>query len=88
MKYTKYFGSITKDNGALNLPTEQFQRLMNIVHIEGVILGLNKAKNTYKGTELFYRYDILIFKQKNILTALTGNLSPEFLLKEMYQIDY
>jgi len=46
MIYTKYFGSITKDNGALNLPNEQFQRLMNI----GVILGLNKAKNTYKGT--------------------------------------
>ena len=84
MNYTKYFGLITKDNGALNLPTEQFQRLMNIVHIEGVILGLNKAKNTYKGTELFYRYDTLIFKQNMKLTELTGNLEPKELIKEMY----
>jgi len=88
MNYTKYFGLITKEQGLINLTTEQFQRMMNIVHVEGVLLGLNKAKQTYKGSELFYRYDILIFKQKNILTALTGNLSPELLLKEMYQIDY
>ena len=86
MNYTKYFGLITRDNGALNLPTEQFQRLMNIVHIEGVILGLNKAKNTYKGTELFYRYDTLIFKENMKLTELTGNLEPKELIKEMYQI--
>ena len=86
MKYTKYFGLITRDNGALNLPIEQFQRLMNIVHIEGVILGLNKAKNTYKDTELFYRYDTLIFKQNMKLTQLTGNLEPKELIKEMYQI--
>ena len=86
MIYTKYFGSITKDNGALNLPTEQFQRLMNIVHLEGLILGLNKAKNTYKGTELFYRYDTLIFKQNMRLTELTGNLEPKELIKEMYSM--
>mgnify|MGYP000436000707 FL=1 len=86
MKYTKYFGLITRDNGALNLPTEQFQPLLNIVHIEGVILGLNKAKNTYKGTELFYRYDTLIFKQNMKLTELTGNLEPKELIKEMYSM--
>ena len=51
---------------------------------EGVILGLNKVKNTYKGTELFYRYDTLIFKQNMKLTELTGNLEP----KEMYRINY
>ena len=86
MNYTKYFGLITKDNGALNLTNEQFQRLMNIAHIEGVILGLNKAKNTYKGKELFFRYDTLIVKQNKILTELTGNLEPKELIKEMYSL--
>jgi hypothetical protein len=78
---------LTKDNGALNLPTEQFQRLMNIVHVESVILGLNKVKNTYKGTELFYKYDKLLFKENMKLSDLTGNLEPNDLLKEMYLID-
>ena len=87
MNYTKYFGSITKDKGALNLPTEQFQRLMNTVHLEGIILGLNKAKNPYKGKELFYRYDTLIFKQNMKLTELTGNLEPNLLLQEIHRIN-
>jgi len=33
MKYTKYFGLMTKEQGRLNLATMQFQRLMNIVHL-------------------------------------------------------
>lgn len=53
MKYTKYFGLITKEQGRLNLSTQQFQRMMNIVHIEGVVLGLNKAKETYKDTNQY-----------------------------------
>ena len=87
MKYSKYFGIITRDKGSLNLSTTQFQLLMNIVFIEGVINGLNKAKQTYKDTELFYKYDMLIFKERMKLTNLTGNLAPDRLLKEMYQLD-
>ena len=87
MKYSKYFGLITKEKGSLNLSTSQFQRLMNIVFIEGVIHGLNKAKQTYKGTELFYRYDTIIFRENMKLTDLTGELKPDDLLKEMHQLD-
>ena len=76
MRYSKYFGHITKEKGNLNLSTSQFQRLMNIVYIEGVIHGLNKAKQTYKDTELFYRYDTIIFRENMKLTDLTGELKP------------
>ena len=76
MKYSKYFGVITRDKGNLNLSTTQFQRLMNIVFVEGSINGLNKAKQTYKDTNQFYRYDTIIFKENVKLTDLTGNLSP------------
>ncbi len=72
MKYSKYFGAITRDKGNLNLSTKQFQRLMNIVFLEGVINGLNKAKQTYKDTNQYYRYDIIIFKENVKLTNLTG----------------
>jgi len=60
---------------------------MNIVFVEGVINGLNKAKHTYKDTKLFYQYDMLIFKESMKLTDLTGNLEPDRLLKEMHQLD-
>jgi len=83
MKYTKYFGLITKEQGLINLTTVQFQRMMNIVHVEGVLLGLNKIKETHNNTNQYFKYDMTIFKQDNILTELTGNLSPDLLLKEM-----
>jgi hypothetical protein len=87
MKYTKYFGLMTKEQGRLNLSTMQFQRLMNIVHLEGVLFGLNKAKESNKDTQAYYKFDILIFKEDMKLAELTGNLSPELLLKEMVQFE-
>jgi hypothetical protein len=83
MKYTKYFGLMTKEQGRLNLPTMQFQRLMNIVHLEGVLFGLHKAKEANKDTQAYHKYDILIFNENIRLTELTGNLTPDLLLNEM-----
>ena len=83
MIYTKYFGLITKEQGQINLPPDQLQRMMNIVHLEGVILGLNKAKETFKDTNLYYKYDIIIMKNKMNLSELTGNKSPNLLLEQM-----
>jgi hypothetical protein len=87
MKYTKYFGLITKEQGRLNLSTEQFQRMMNIVHLEGVILGLSRAKETYKDTNQYYKYDTLILKHDVQLTDLTGNLTPDLLIEEMMRFE-
>ena len=60
---------------------------MNIVFVEGVINGLDKAKQTCKGISQVYKYDITIFKENKRLTDLTGNLPPDKLLKEMHQLD-
>jgi len=87
MKYTKYFGAITREHGALNLSSRQFQRMMNIVHLEGVILGLNKVKETYKNTNQYYKYDIIILKHEVQLTDLTGNLTPDLLIEEMVRLE-
>jgi len=87
MKYTKYFGVITKEQGRLNLSSRQFQRMMNIVHLEGVILGLNKAKETYKDNNQYYKYDTLILKHDFQLTDLTGNLNPDLLIEEMMRFE-
>ncbi|MGV8944889.1 MAG: hypothetical protein ACOH1N_00540 [Lutibacter sp.] len=57
--------------------------MMNIVHIEGVLFGLRKAKETYKNTTSYYKYDILILNEDTKLATLTGNQPPELLLQEM-----
>lgn len=76
---------MTKEQGRLNLSTIQFQRLMNIVHLEGVLFGLHKAKEANKDKQEYHKYDILIFKEELKLAELTGNLTPDLLLKEMAQ---
>lgn len=67
------------------MATQQFQRLMNIVHLEGVLFGLHKAKEANKDTQAYHKYDILILTENIKLHELTGNISPELLLKEMAQ---
>ncbi len=83
MKYTKYFAILTKENGQPNLSTEQFRRMMNIVSIEGIIMGMNRIKEKYKDTQYYYKYDLDIFKHQKVLTNLTGNLKVEDLFREM-----
>ncbi len=57
--------------------------MMNIVHIEGVLLGLNKVREANKNTPDYNKYQMILFSQSESLTELTRNLSPKLLLKEM-----
>ena len=84
MHYTNYFSSIVKEQGPPHLNPDQFRRMMNIVFLEGIIAGMEKIKNKDK-TQVF-KYDMLIFKQNQVLTKLTGNLRPNQLIREMYQM--
>ena len=59
---------------------------MNIVHLEGVISGLNRAKESYKDSNLYYRYDTIISKYTDKLSSLTQSQTPELLLREMLQV--
>ena len=86
MKYTKYFGLISRHQGQFDLHPSEFQRMMNIVHLEGIIFGLNRAKGTYKNTNLYHRYDNIISKYNNKLSDLTQSQTPELLLREMVRV--
>lgn len=83
MRYTRYFGLITKEQGTMNLSTSQFQRIMNVIHVEGVIAGLTIAKEANKNMDSYHKYDILILKENEVLSKLTGNLAPAILLQKM-----
>jgi len=61
--------------------------MMNIIHVEGALSGMQKIKDILKVTQQYYKYDMLIFKQDKMLTELTGNIEPT-LLYEMVMLSY
>lgn len=84
MRYTNFFSSLVKEQGPPHLNPDQFKRMMNIVFLEGMIAGMEKIKVKEKSQT--FKYDMLIFKQNQLLTKLTGNLRPNQLIREMYQM--
>lgn len=86
MKYTKYFSGVLKNQGVPNLDPSQYARLMNIIHLEGVVHGVEKAKSSGFSTSSTHQYDMVKFSQESKLTELTGNLQPQNLLDEMLKM--
>ena len=84
MRYTNYFSSLVKEQGPPHLNPDQFKRMMNIVFLEGMIAGMEKVK--VKDKSQTFKYDMLIFRQNQVLTQLTRNLHPNRLIREMYQM--
>ena len=58
--------------------------MMNIVFVEGIIVGIQRIKEKEK--TMVFKYDMLIFKHQKVLTDLTGNLQPRELIREMHSI--
>ena len=84
MIYTNYFSSLIIEQGPPNLNPDQFRRMMNIVFVEGIIVGIQRIKEKEK--TMVFKYDMLIFKHQKVLTDLTGNLQPRELIREMHSI--
>lgn len=82
MKYTKYFSHHVEYNGIPHFSILQFQRMMNIVFMEGSINSLPQLNG--QG----YSYTLESFKKQRVLTELTGNLTPENLYIEMIRLSY
>ncbi|MBD3637219.1 MAG: hypothetical protein HUJ25_07710 [Crocinitomicaceae bacterium] len=78
MRHTKYFSEIVRNQGVPNLSQGSFQTFMNIVHLEGQIEGLKKARKIEK--ESPGRFDLEIFKIQDSIAELTGGLEPKELM--------
>ncbi len=77
MKYTHFFSLMIKTQGIPQLGVDQFQRLMNIVYLEGRISSYSLIETDHK--RLFLRK----FRMEKQLTDLTGNQHPNNLIQEM-----
>jgi hypothetical protein len=81
MKYTNYISAIVKSQGTPNLSNEGFAMLMNIVHVEGAKMSLEKLKEKESNPALKFKYDIFIEDYKTKLDALTGGMESKELFR-------
>lgn len=70
MIYAEFFGLMVKSFGVPKLNVEQFKRMMNIIHVEGIILGMRNSGEQDKYISKRYR-------QTKSFNELTKRLSPE-----------
>ena len=82
MIYSRYFKAMINDGNIRSLSPSQITRMMNIIHLEGKIAGINTFKEKLKGTNEAYKYDIFIFKIQEQLSVLTNGLLPKDLFME------
>lgn len=81
MRYTKYFSSVLKQYGALNLGQEAMQTLLNIVHLESKLV-------VYHSLNSKHQFGIEIKRITDKLFELTGGLEPKVLMKALYYAEY
>ncbi|OAB79757.1 hypothetical protein [Cochleicola gelatinilyticus] len=79
MKYTDYFSFYLKNYGVPDLSAEQWQRLLNIVFMESLIVSSSETQQISKNHNKTYR-------QTKSLNSLTGRKEPILLMKEMLKL--
>jgi hypothetical protein len=80
MKYTKFFSTLVNTEGSPNLDKDQFKKLMNIIHFEGQIAGVDKVINKFKSTDGEHKYNFIKVDLETKLNSITNGLSPAELL--------
>jgi hypothetical protein len=81
MKYTKFFSSLVNTAGSPNLDNDQFKKLMNIIHFEGQIAGVDKVINKFKSIDGEHKYNSIKADLETKLESITNGLSPAELLE-------
>lgn len=82
MMYSNYFKGIINEGKALSLSPKCVTTMMNIIHLEGKLAGMNALRDKYDT----FNFSRDIFKVERKLTDLTGDIPPRQLLKRFYQI--
>jgi hypothetical protein len=81
MKYTKFFAGYVNSNGSPNLHSDQFKQLMNLIHLEGQIAGIDRVIEKFKNTDGPHKYDFLKVGIQNKIDEVSKGLSPAELLQ-------
>jgi hypothetical protein len=80
--YSNYFKGIINEGNVLSLSPKCITTMMNIIHLEGKLAGMNTLRDKYDK----FNFSREIFEVEKRLTDLTGNIPPRQLLERFYQL--
>ena len=86
MIYSRYFKAIIREGGFRSLEPDTIAQIMNIVHLEGKLEGMNVLKEKMEDSAEPYKFDFDILKVKSQLSSITGDLQPKELLRRFYEL--
>jgi hypothetical protein len=81
MKYTKFFSGYINSQGSPNLQPDQFKQLMNLVHLEGQLMAIDKTIEKFKNIESPHKYEMLKTPIIKHIDEVSKGLSPSELLE-------
>lgn len=83
MEHTKYISAKIKSEGLPQLSLDSFSRLMNVIHLEGGLEALRKARVSEKEEHLRYRYYTQEIDLREKLQMQTRNMLPADFIKSL-----
>lgn len=80
MKYTKFFAGYVNTQGSPNLEADQFKTLMNLIHLEGQIAGIDRVIEIFKKIDSAHKYEFVKIPINKKIEEVSKGLSPAELL--------
>lgn len=87
-KYSRYFGEVLKQHGIPSFSVSQFQRMMNIVYLEGKLSAQEDFLKCMAEKDGQREYARLKFRNEHKLGELTRNKSPHKLVIEFVDVSH
>ena len=81
MKFTKFYAGYINSQGSPNLQPAHFKQLMNLIHLEGQITGIDRVIEKFKNIDTHHKYDFVKVDITKKINDVSKGLSPAELLQ-------
>jgi hypothetical protein len=81
MKYTKFFAGYVNTQGSPNLQSDHFKQLMNLIHLEGQIAGIDRVIEQFKQVDHPQKYEFVKVNILKKIDEVSKGLPPAELLQ-------
>ena len=81
MKYTKFFSGYINTHGSPILQPDQFKQLMNLIHLEGQLAGIDRVIEKFKHVDNPQKYEFVKVNINQKIDEVSKGLSPAELLQ-------